>query len=134
MVGETTMNLHNGSTRAPLNGVAKDIREVTRDIVSLTELQLELFRNDCREGLKGLLILVVLLLFAMIVAAGTVPVALIVLAELLSQAAGLSRAAAFAIAALGGFIVAAALGVAGWSRIRGVGRVFQPSREELRVM
>ena len=30
--------------------------ELTHDIVSLAELQFELFRHDCREGLKGLLI------------------------------------------------------------------------------
>ncbi len=89
--------------------------ELTHDIVSLAELQFELFRNDCRTGLKGLLVPVALLLLAGIVAAGTVPVALILLAELLAQAAGLSRAAAFSIAALGGFIVAVALGVVGWS-------------------
>jgi hypothetical protein len=93
-------------------------------------IPLELFRNNCRKGLEGLLIPVALLLFAVIVAAGTVPVALIFIAELLSQTAGLSRAAAFLITALGGFIVAAALGVVGWSRIRGVGHVLQPSRGE----
>ena len=131
MVGETTMNQRNGSSPAPPNGVAKDMGELTHDIVSLAELQFELFRNDCREGLKGLLVPVALLLLAGIVAAGTVPVALIVVAEFLAQAAGLSRAAAFSIAALGGFVVAAALGVVGWSRIRGVGRVFERSREEL---
>jgi hypothetical protein len=38
--------------------------EVTHDIVSLAELQFELFRIDCREGLKRMLIPVVLLLFA----------------------------------------------------------------------
>ena len=107
------MNLRNGSTAAPANGVAKDMGELTHDIVSLAELQFELFRNDCRKGLKGLLVPVALLLLAGIVAASTVPVALIFLAELLVQAAGLSRAAAFSIAALGGFIVAVALGVVG---------------------
>ena len=56
---------------------------------------------------------------------------MIVLAERLSQAAGLSRAAAFSIAALGGFVAAAALGIVGWLRIREVEHVFQPSREEL---
>ncbi|MGO9110975.1 MAG: phage holin family protein [Thermoguttaceae bacterium] len=105
--------------------------ELTHDIVSLAELQFELFRSDCREGLKGLLIPVALLLFAGIVAAGTVPIALILLAELLAQAAGLSRAAAFSIAAVSGSIAAAALGVVGWSRIRGVASVFERSREEL---
>jgi hypothetical protein len=131
MVGEATMNLHDGSTPAPPDGVAKDMGELTHDIVSLAELQFELFRNDCREGLKGLLIPLALLLLAGIAAAGTVPVALILIAEFLSQTAGLSRAAAFAIAALGGFVVAAALGIAGWSQIRGAGSVFQRSREEL---
>ena len=125
------MNQRNASVQEPPDGVAKDVGELTHDIVSLAELQFELFRNDCREGMKGLLIPVALLLLAGIVAAGTVPVALIVIAEILTQTAGLSRAAAFSIAALGGFIVAVAMGVVGWSHIRGVGRVFERSREEL---
>jgi len=138
MVGETTMNQRNGSPTAPPNGstsppneVAQDVGDLTRDVMSLAELQFELFGNDCREGLKGLLPPCALLLLAGLVAAGTVPVVLICIAELLAQAAGLSRAAAFSIAALGGFIAVAALGVVGWYRIRGVGRVFQRSREEL---
>ena len=131
IVGKAMMNRNNGSIPEPPNGVAKDMGELTHDIVSLAELQFELFRNDCRKGLKGLLVPVALLLFAGIVAAGTVPVALIFIAEILAQAAGLSRAAAFSIAALGGFIAAAALGIAGWSRIRGVGAIFERSREEL---
>ena len=105
--------------------------ELTHDIVSLAELQFELFRIDCREGLKRMLIPVALLLSAGIVAAGTVPVALIFMAEFLTQVAGLSRAAAFSIAALSGFIVAVAMGVVGWSSLRGVVHVFARSREEL---
>ena len=105
--------------------------ELTYDIVSLAELQLELFRVDCREGLRRILIPVDLLMFAGIVAVGTVPIALILVAEFLAQAAGLSRAAAFSIAAMSGFIVALAMGVVGWSYLRGVVRVFERSREEL---
>jgi hypothetical protein len=131
MVGETTMSQRNGSTAAPHNGVAQDVGELTHDILSLAELQFELFRTDCRKGLKGLLVPIALLLLAIVVAAAAVPVVLICTAELLVQAAGLSRAAAFAFAALGGFIAAVGLGVAGWSRIRGVARVFEHSREEL---
>ncbi len=125
------MNLRNGSSTAPPNGIAKDMGELTHDIVSLAELQFELFRNDCREGLKGLLLPAALLLLAGVVAVGTAPVALIGLAEFLAQAAGLSRAAAFSLAALGGLSVAAALGVAGWCRLRGAGRVLARSRDEL---
>ena len=76
MVGKTTMNLRNGSTAAPPNGVAKNMGELTHDVLSLAELQLELFRSDCRKGMKGLLVPVALLILAGIVAAGTVQVAL----------------------------------------------------------
>ena len=131
MVGETTMNLLSESTPEPANGVAQDVGELTHDLMSLAELQFELFRSDCRNGLKELLIPVGLLLFAAIVAAGTVPLALICLAEVLVQAAGLSRAAAFSLAALGGFISAVALGLVGWSYLREIVHVFEHSREEL---
>ena len=105
--------------------------ELTRDILSLAELQFELFRRDCREGLRGLLIPLALLLLAGIAAAGTVPVAMIFLAELFAQAGAISRAAAFAVATVSGLSVAAVLGVVGWSRIRGAATVFARSREEL---
>jgi hypothetical protein len=130
MVGETIMSQRNGSAPPP-GGVAKGISEVMHDIVSLAELQCELFRIDCREGARRMLLPVALLLLAGIVAVGTVPVALIFIAEFLAHVAGLSRPAAFAIAALCGVIVAAALGVAGWSCLRRVVRVFDRSREEL---
>jgi len=125
------MKQRNGSSNVPPNRVAKDMGQLTYDIMSLAELQFELFRNDCRAGMRGLLVPVAMLLLATIVAVGSVPLALIFIAEFLVQAVGLSRAAAFSIAALGGFIVAVALGVVGWSHIRGIGRVFERSREEL---
>ena len=131
MVGETTMNRCNGSTPSPPKGVAKGIGELTHAIVSLAELQFELLRIDCREGIRRILFPVALLLFAGIMAGGTVPIALILVAEFLAQTAGLSRAAAFSIAAMSGFIVAVAIGVVGWSYLRGVARVFERSREEL---
>jgi len=105
--------------------------ELTHDIVSLVELQFELFRVDCREGLRRILIPVAMLLFAGIVALGTVPIALMLVAEVLARAAGLSWVAAFAIAAMSGFLVALALGVTGWFCLRGVVQVFERSHEEL---
>jgi hypothetical protein len=125
------MNRCNGSTQSPPKGVAKGIGELTHDIVSLAEFQFELLRIDCREGIRRILLPVALLLFAGIMAVGTVPIALILVAEVLVQTAGLSRAAAFSIAAMSGFIVAVAIGVVGWSYLRGVVRVFERSREEL---
>jgi hypothetical protein len=131
MVGEAIMNRCNGSTRSSPNGVAKGMGELAHDIVSLVELQLELFRVDCREGLRRILIPVALLMSAGSVAVGTVPIMLVLIAEILTQAAGLSRAAAFSIAAVSGFAAAAIMGVTGWFCLRGVVRVFERSREEL---
>jgi MFS superfamily sulfate permease-like transporter len=124
------MNLKNRTTPAPPNGVAQGMGDLTHDIVSLAELQFELVRNDYRAGIKGLLVPVVLLLGTGIVALGTVPVALLLMAEILIQVAGLSRASAFSISAASGFMTAVVLGVVGWSQLRGIGRVFQRSREE----
>ena len=125
------MNRCNGSTQSPPKGVAKGMGELAHGIVSLAELQLELFRVDCREGLRQILIPVALLLFAGIVAVGTVPIALIFVAEFLMQTADLSRATAFSIAAMSGVIVALAIGVVGCSYLRGLLRVFERSGEEL---
>jgi len=100
MVGETTMNRCKGPHPSPPNGVAKNVRELMHDIMSLAELAFELFKIDCREGLQRMLMPIALLLVAGIVAVGTAPIALIFVAELLVQTAGLSRTAAFSIAAL----------------------------------
>jgi hypothetical protein len=131
MVGETIMNRRNGSTPSPPKGVAKDMGELAHDVVSLAELQFELFRIDCREGLRRILIPLAMLLFAGIVAVGTVPIALTFIAEFLMLAVGLSRLAAFSIVALSGFIVALVMGVVGWSYLHGAVRLFERSREEL---
>jgi len=101
------------------------------DIMSLAELEFQLFKIDCREGRKQMLIPVAMLLVAGIVAVGTVPIALILIAELLVQSAGLSRAVALSIAVLIGLIVTMGIGVVGWSYLRRVARVFKRSREEL---
>ena len=105
--------------------------ELAHDILTLAELKFDLFSIDCRDGLKRMLVALALLLAATIVAAATVPIALLLVAELLVQVAGLSRAAAFSIAALAGFLVAVVIGLVGWSCLRGVARVFERSRKEL---
>jgi hypothetical protein len=81
--------------------------------------------------MKGLLTPVVLLLGAGLAAFGTVPVVLLLLAEVLVRVAGLSQLAALSTAALSGLVAALVLAIVGWSQVRGVGRVFQRSREEL---
>ena len=69
------MNRRNESTPSPPNEAANGMGELMRDMVSLVELQVELFRIDCRDGLRRIRIAVALLLFAGIAAVGTVPTA-----------------------------------------------------------
>ena len=129
MVGETTMNRH--INPSPPNGVAKDVRELAHDILSLAELEYELFKIDCREGRRQILIAVALLLAAGMVAVGTVPIALILVAELFVQPGGLTRPTALSIAALIGLVITAASGVAGWFYLHRVVRALDRSRSEL---
>jgi hypothetical protein len=123
--------IHNGLDPAAPNGVAKDMGELTHDVVSLVELQFELFRSDCRDGLKGLLLPIGLLLFAGLVTLGTVPLGLLLLAEILVQVAGLSRASALSIATFSGILTAAVLVIVGWFYLHRAERLFEHSREEL---
>ena len=128
MVGQTKMNRRNGAT--PPRAVANSVGELMHDMVSLAELQCELFRIDCREGMRQVLIPCALLLFAGTLAAGSVTIGLICLAQLLVQLAGLSQAAAFLIATLAGLVLAALSGVVGWVYLRRAMRMFSRSREE----
>ena len=131
MVGETIMNRRNGSTPSPPNGVTKGMAELMHGTMSLAEVQFASVQNRRsrrpqtnadprgvtavrRDGDRRL--------GADCAAAhGGSP----------RQAAGLSWAAALSIAALSGFLVAAAVGFAGWSYLRRVVHVFDRSRKEL---
>jgi formate hydrogenlyase subunit 3/multisubunit Na+/H+ antiporter MnhD subunit len=72
-----------------------------------------------------------LFLLAAAVALGSVPIALIFLAELLVQRAGLSQVLALLIATAVGFLAAAAMALAAWGYARNAVQVFQRSRDEL---
>jgi hypothetical protein len=130
MVGETIMIRHDVQVESAPNSVVKGMGGLTHDIVALAELQFELFKIDCREGLKRALGPLVVLVVAATVALGSVPILLMFVAELLVQAGGVSRAVAFAVATVVGFAVAAALGVGGWSALRKIAHIFERSSKE----
>jgi hypothetical protein len=124
------MSQHNGIASPPSNGVAKGMAELTHDTMTLAELQLELLGIDCRDGIQRLRFPAVLLLIAAMVVTGSVAIALVACAELLTQTVGLSRATAFAIAAAGGLGVAVTLGLVGRAYLRGVTGIFHRSQDE----
>lgn len=125
------MNRRTASHLSPPNGVGKDVRELAHDILSLAELEFELFKIDCRDGRKQILIAVTLLLAAGVMAVGTVPIALTLVAELWVQPGGLTRPTALSIATLTGLMIAVASGVAGCFYVRRVVRALDRSRAEL---
>ena len=74
------------TTPSPPNGVTKGMAELMHDTMSLAEVQFALFKIDGRDGLKRMLIPGALLLFAGMVTAGSVPIALLLMAEVLAEA------------------------------------------------
>jgi hypothetical protein len=131
MISETDMRRSNGFTDVPLREVKHDMGEITRDVVTLAELQAELFRLDAREAAARLMAPLVLIGSAAAVALGTVPVVLACIAEAL-VAAGLPNWLAFLIASLLGGIAAASAGLAGWKMARTPFQSFRRSSDELR--
>jgi formate hydrogenlyase subunit 3/multisubunit Na+/H+ antiporter MnhD subunit len=107
------------------------VGELLHDAISLAELQAELFKIDCREGMRRALVPLVLLFSAAILALGSVPIVLIFVAEVLIEGGHFSRTAAFLIAAAMGLGIAGAVGWAGWSYSRRSARMFRRSAEEL---
>jgi uncharacterized membrane protein YqjE len=103
--------------------------DVARDLISLTELQAELFQVDAKEAAARLVAPIILLVMAGVVALGTIPVLLLLIASALA-AAGLSYWLSLLIAVLIGLGAAAGAGWAGWKNLRASLDVFQRSREE----
>ena len=124
------MSQTNGSTQSPPKAVAKNMGEVLHDLVSLLELQIELFKIDVRDAFKRLAIPVALLLLAAVVAIGTIPVALLCVAAAIAAGGGLPYWLAALIATLLGFGAAAALALTGRRMWLTFLRPFDRSRDE----
>jgi len=125
------MNRTNGFTAA-----AKDVKrgmgDVAHNVLALSELQAELFRLDAREAVTRLVVPIVLLAAAGAIALETIPVLVLLLAQVLVVAASLPTWLAMLIAVLVGFAAAAIVGFAGWHLLRAPFRAFQRSRDEFR--
>jgi hypothetical protein len=105
------------------------VSEVVRNIVSLGELQAELFRVDAKEAAARLPVPLVMLVAAAALALGTIPVLLLLIASAL-VAAGLPFWLSLLIAVVIGFAAAVIAALAGWQMLRRPFRAFQRSRDE----
>jgi hypothetical protein len=101
-----------------------------QDLAALAELQGQLFKSDAREVTEQIARPMAFFAAGMLLAAATLPVCLLALAEGL-VAAGVPRAGAYAIVAVGALVVAAGLTLWAWRRFRRIPPAFTRSREEL---
>ena len=120
----------NSSRTSETETVSHGIGRVAHDIVTLAELQAQLFKNDLHEATHRFTRPCAIFTSGILLLLGTIPVALIAIALALI-AAGLTPLAAYASVGLAGLIVAAALALRGWQRLCAMPPAFTRSREEL---
>ena len=110
--------------------IRQNVGHVVQDIVTLAELQGQLFRSDAREIAERFARPVAVFSVSVLLLAATVPVCLLAIAEGL-VAAGVPRAAAYALVAVASIAIASGMAIVAWRRFRGMPRAFARSREEL---
>ena len=121
-----------GSAASAALGIKRGLGDAVRDIVELTGLQAELFKADARESARRLVTPVVLLSAAGVVGLSTAPLALLLVADVLVEAASSPPWLALLIAVILGSVATAATAWAGWSMLRKPFGAFQRSLDELR--
>ncbi len=110
---------------------AGGVGAVIHELISLVELQFELFRLDLRESAKRLALGLALLATAAAMGVAFLCVLLIFVAVALIQGNWLGAIAAFGVSSLLGLIAAAVLAYLGLRSLRTGTTIFQRSREEL---
>jgi hypothetical protein len=120
------------SNHSPRQEVRHGVRHLTRDVVTLVELQSQLLKVDLRNWLKNSLVPgVVLLAVSSLIALASLPLLLLSLAYYLARATELSLAASLLIVGGGGVLVALLTALAGWLAVRRGRGAFERFRVEL---
>lgn len=128
---QTKINERNGSPETAPKALARDVGEFAQDVLTLAELQAQLFVADVRECGQRVLIPGLILLGGVALAMACFPIALAALALLVIQIFETSYAAGFLIAAMVGTAFSALLCVTGWFQARKQMAVLQRSQQEL---
>jgi hypothetical protein len=135
MVDQTKMS----TSRVEENGhsaggtAARSVGQILHDIVTLGQLQAQLFMLDARDAAVRIQRPIVALAAGVVLAICAVPIALIGIAFLLIDVAHLSRLAAFWITFIFAIFVAASLIGYAVAWFRKPPGLFQSSREELAI-
>lgn len=124
------MSTVNGKSREfPPTTTARNIADLSHDVVHLGELQTELFKLDLSDTIRRLILPTALLAVGVVVALSCVPLVLAALGFALMDA-GMSGWAAFLTAALTGVGCAAFFGLVSYLTFRKAPSAFERSRDE----
>ena len=131
MDSQTKVSQQNGAPQTAPRALARDVGEFAHDVLTLAELQGQLFVANVQECSQRVLVPGLILLGGVALGLACVPVALAALALLLIQVFEISYAAGFLIAALLGAALSALLGTIGWFQVRKGLAVMGRSQQEL---
>lgn len=112
------MSEQNGSPQSAPRTLARDVGGFAHDVLTLAELQAELFAADVRECGERVVVPGFVLLSGLALGFACFPIVLTALALLLIQAFEISYAAGFLAAFVVGAVLSALLCVLGWLRVR----------------
>jgi hypothetical protein len=110
--------------------VASSFSELTHNAIELAELQAQLFSLDVKETSQSAGISIALVVGSVCVLLGTVPVALIAIAQVFVEKLQWSQSAGYGMAALIGTIASAGVGAAAYTRFSSGIATMKRSREE----
>jgi len=128
---QTKVSETNGSPKTPSKGLAGDVGGFAHDVLTLAELQAQLFLADARECGQRVLVPGFVLVCGAVLGLACLPIALAALALLLVQVYEISYAAGFLITVVVGMVTSAVLGVVGWLQLREHATVLKRSQQEL---
>ena len=131
MVHQTTLNDQNGSPRSASQGLARDVGEFAYDVLTLAELQAQLFVADMQECGQRVRVPGLVLLSGIALGLACFPIALAALALVVVQVFETSYAAGFLIAVVVGAALSALLCAIGWYQVRDRAAVLGRSQQAL---
>jgi len=130
MVGQAKMSESNGTARAgpsPTRVAARHTAKLLHNVISLAELQVELFQVELQQKLAVAARPGLLMVAAMGLALGSIPIMLLSLASFLTEVGGLPHALSLLISATAG-LTAAMVGV--WVGLSGLKRAIDLSQSK----
>lgn len=131
MVQQTKIGEQNGKPVSAPKALAQDLGEFAQDLLTLAELQGQLFVADVRECGRRVIVPGLVLFCGLALGLACFPIALAGLALFLIQIFETSNAAGFLIAFGAGAIASALLCVIGWFHVRESLVILQRSKQEL---